>query len=236
MIDTCAEAGVKLMTGYILRFEAAYCRIQTAVAGGSIGRFLSAYARRNATIDEARRLGGRVSPLIYIGVHDIDQMLWYHPVPPKSVYGRALRGRVWQELGVYDYTWLTIEFQDGALGVCETGWGLPHEWAAWRHPAAWNGFGDVRMNVIGTEGVVNLNLTPMDVYGCDREGWKLPDTRHWPEVNGRLAGAVKLEVEHFFGCLLRDEAPLVSGQDGRRSLAVALAAEQSIAEGRVVAL
>src|SRR3990172_957699 len=99
MIHACRSAGVKLMIGYILRFEISYAMIKSALEEGSLGRFLSAYARRIATIGEARPLGGRVSPVSYIAVHDIDQMLWYHPVTVKSVYARALRGRVWEELG-----------------------------------------------------------------------------------------------------------------------------------------
>ncbi len=236
MIQACQEAGVKLMVGHILRFEVNYAMIKDAIQEGNIGRFLSAYARRVTPIGESRRLGGRVSPITYIAVHDIDQMLWYHPEPIKSVYARALRGRVWDELETYDCAWLTIEFADGALGIHEVGWCLPEEWAGWSSPTSWGGFGDVRMNVIGTDGVLNLNFTPMDLYANDRGGWKLPDTRHWPSMNGKLVGAVKLEVEHFFECVMEDREPLVSGLDGRRSVEVMLAAEQSIIEDRIVAL
>lgn len=236
MIQSCQENNVKLMVGHILRFEVNYALIKDAIDEGSIGKFLSAYARRIATIDESRRLGGRVSPITYIGVHDIDQMLWYHPQPIKSVYARALRGRVWDEFKTYDSAWLMIEFTDGALGIHEVGWCLPEEWAGWDKPTNWGGFGDVRMNVIGTEGVLNLNFTPMDLYACDRDGWKLPDTRHWPTMNGKLVGAAKMEIEHFFECVLRDQQPLVTGEDGRRSIEVMLAAETSIREDRIVFL
>jgi predicted dehydrogenase len=232
----CRVARVKLMIGHILRFEVSYAMIQSAVADGSIGKFLSAYARRMVTISEARRLNGRVSPLTYIGVHDIDQILWYHPVPVKAVYARALKGRVWEELGTFDSAWLMMEFVDGALGIHEVGWALPEEWAKWQHPAAWSGFGDVRMNVLGTQGNLFLDFTPMNLYGVDREGWKMPDTRHWPTLHGKMIGAAKLEVEHFFDCVLNDKTPLVTGEDGRRSLEVMLAAEQSIAEGTKINL
>jgi len=236
MVAACTAAGVKLMIGHILRFEVSYALIKSAISEGSIGRFLSAYARRVTSINEARRLAGRVSPVSYIAVHDIDQMLWYHPVAVKSVYAKALRGRVWEELGTYDSAWMMIEFEDGALGVHEVGWCLPEEWAKWQRPASWGGFGDVRMNVIGTTGSLNLDFTPMNLFGVDREGWKLPDTRHWPTMNGKLVGAAKLEVEHFFDCILENKQPLVTGEDGRRSLEVMLAAEQSIAKGGIVML
>jgi predicted dehydrogenase len=55
-------------------------------------------------------------------------------------------------------------------------------------------------------------------------------------MNGKLAGAAKLEIEHFFECVMQDQEPLVTGTDGRRSVEVMLAAEQSIAEDRIVAL
>lgn len=236
MTQACKEANVKLMVGQILRFEVNYAMIQSAIQEGSIGHFLSAYARRNALITEARRLGGRVSPLTYIGVHDIDLMLWYHPQPIKSVYARAIRGRAWEEYQTYDYAWILIEFEDGALGIHEVGWGLPEEWAGWQKPSSWGGFGDVRMNVVGTDGAMNINLTPMDLYACDHDGWKLPDTRHWPSMHGKLVGAAKLEIEHFFECILEDQQPLVSGEDGYRSIEVMLAAEQSIKEDRIIPL
>lgn len=234
IIKACA--GVKLMVGYILRFEVSYALIKSAIEEGSVGRFLSAYARRMTTIGEAERLRGRVSPVSYIAVHDIDQMLWYHPVPVKSVYARALHGRVWEELGTYDSAWMMIEFEDGALGVHEVGWCLPEEWAKWRRPVSWGGFGDVHMKVVGSQGSLNLDFTPMNLFGVDREGWKLPDTRHWPAMHGKLVGAAKLEMEHFYECILKDRQPLVSGEDGRRSLEVMVAAEKSIAEGRIVPL
>ena len=221
----CKAAGVKLMIGYILRFEVSYAMIQSAVAEGSIGKFLSAYARRVAPISEARRLGGRVSPLTYIGVHDIDQILWYHPVPVKSVYARAIKGRVWEELGTFDSAWLMMEFEDDALGIHEVGWCLPEEWAKWQSPKSWGGFGDVRMNVTGTDGNLFLDFTPMNLYGVNHEGWKMPDTRHWPTLHDKMIGSVKLEVEHFLECVQNDRTPLVTGEDGRRSLEVMLAAE-----------
>src|SRR4030066_1953242 len=116
IVDACGRYGVKLMVGHLLRFEVNYAMIESAIREGSIGRFLSAYARRITPISESRRLSGRVSPLTYIAVHDIDQMLWYHPHPVRSVYARALRGRVWEELHTYDSAWLTIWFTEGPPG------------------------------------------------------------------------------------------------------------------------
>jgi predicted dehydrogenase len=76
----------------------------------------------------------------------------------------------------------------------------------------------------------------MNLYGVNHEGWKMPDTRHWPTLHDKTIGSAKLEVEHFFECVCKDKTPLVTGDDGRRSLEVMLAAEKSVAEGRKVDL
>jgi len=52
----------------------------------------------------------------------------------------------------------------------------------------------------------------------------------------KYVDAVKLELEHFLGCILDSTEPRVTGADGRRSVEIMLAAELSIAEDRVVPL
>ncbi len=226
IISTCEQAKRKLMIGYILRFEPAYIAIRKAIEDGQIGTFRVAYARRNGTIDEARRLGGRTSVTNYIAVHDIDQILSYNPgVPVTSVYARAVRGLVQEELSTWDFSWMMFEFEDGGLGVAETGWGLPE-----------NAWGDAKMHVIGTKGHYALDFVPMNVMAVNPSGWTFPITRLWNEVEGRLVGAVQTEMAHFVECLETGREPCVGGTDGKRSLEVAIAAEKSIDENRKVAL
>lgn len=236
MIAICRQHRVPLMVGYILRFEPAYARIKQAVAEGMVGRLLTAYARRNAPIGEGVRLAGRTTVVNYLAVHDADQMLWYHPAAVSRVTARAVQGKIHEAHGVADFAWTTLEFADGALGTIESGWALAEGWAGWSQPTAWDGFGDVQMNVIGTDGVLSLGFTPMDVVGVDREGWKLPDTRHWPIVNGRLGGALRAEMDHFLACAATGESPLIDGAEGRRSLEIAIAANRSIHRDRPVTL
>jgi predicted dehydrogenase len=233
MIAACEGSSVKLMVGYILRFEPCYTHIQEAIAQQAIGRFLSAYARRNAAIEEGRRLGGRISVINYLAVHDADQILWYNPGKAVTrVTARALHGRIMDEFGMPDFSWLWFEFDDGGLGIIECGWALPESWAGQEPPAGWSGFGDVRMDVTGTEGVIQLNLTPMNLGSVRKDkGWMFPETRHWPTVNDRLGGCARLEMEHFFSCVALDRPVLIDGHEARRSLEIAIAAERSIAAG-----
>lgn len=237
MIAACDAASVPLMVGYILRFEPSYARIQQAVEAGSIGAFLTGYGRRNAPIGEGERLAGRTTVINYLAVHDLDQILWYHPVDVVRVNAKAVRGRIFERFHVADFTWITAQFADGALAVVESGWALSEGWAGWSKPAVWGGFGDVEMNVIGTSGVVSLDFTPMNLYGIDADqGWKLPDTRHWPAINGRLVGAIRNEMDHFLSCVQSGTAPLIDGRAARKSLEIGVAADRSIELGRDVEL
>lgn len=229
MLAACQNAGVKLAVGYILRFEACYSAIHDAVVQGQVGRVLTSYARRNATIEEGRRLGGRTTAINYLAVHDIDQMIWQRPERQiRCVRARSVAGRLKAETGVDDFAWINLEFDDGSLGVVECGWAMTE---------GWGGFSDVKMNVIGTDGVLSLDFNPMNLVKVTRtQGWTYPETRHWPSVNGYLGGAALMQLVQFVDCVRTSAQPVVDGLEARRSLEVAIAAERSAALGADVTL
>jgi predicted dehydrogenase len=165
-----------------------YAQVKSAIEQGTIGRPLVCYARRNASVTEARRLAGRVEVEEYISVHDIDLIFWYFNDTPVKVSAEIVDGPVKGELGVHDFIWITIRFRGGGLAVIETGWGLTDAMARWRRPADWGGFGDVCMEVIGEKGSLYLDYRPMTLVGVDDEGWKFPDTLHWPQMHGEVGG------------------------------------------------
>jgi predicted dehydrogenase len=228
MIEACERAAVPLMVGHILRHESAYVALRQAVEEGWLGRLMTAYARRNAIIQEGHRLGGRIGVVQYLAVHDIDLLLWYHDAPVESVTARAVHGRIFQSYGTPDFVWLWMRFADGALGIVECGWALPEGWGGWADGTAWRPFGDCRMDLTGTDDFLSLDLRSMNVAGIDRNGWRFPETRHWPVVNGRIGGAARLQMEHFLECVTTGTRPLCDGQAGRAALAVCLAAETSL--------
>jgi predicted dehydrogenase len=236
MVSASERSGRLLMVAFILRFEVAYAKIKEAVASENLGSLVQIYCRRNATISEARRLAGRTGVLTYLGVHDLDLMLWLHPVRVTQVRAWALDGPVKAELGQSDAVWLEARFADGAIGVLEAAWCLSPGWASWTSPAAWSSFGDIRLDAIGTRGLATLDFTPMNVVATDDEGWKFPDTRHWPELSGRLVGALKLEDEYFVRACVTGSSVEPDGVQGLRSLLLAEAGERSIREGKPVLL
>jgi predicted dehydrogenase len=228
MIEATGRAGVPLMVGHILRHESAYAALQQVVAEGRLGRLLSAYARRNAVIQEARRLAGRTSAVLYLAVHDVDVLLWLHSPRVRSVRAQAVSGRIAEEFGTPDAVWISARFEDGALAVVECGWALPAGWGGWSQGTAWQSFGDCRMDLTGTDDFVSLDMRSMNVVGVDQAGWRFPETRHWPVVNGRIAGAAAVQMGHFLDCVRTGGEPACDGQAGRRALEVCVAAEESL--------
>src|SRR3712207_7592117 len=46
---------------------------------------------------------------------------------------------------------------------------LPEGWGGWADGTAWQPFGDCRMELIGTDDVLSLDLRTMNVAGVDRD-------------------------------------------------------------------
>lgn len=236
MIAEAERRQVKLMMAHILRYDVRYAQIKSAVEQGTIGRPMVCYARRNAPITEARRLKGRVQVEEYIAVHDIDQVFWFFNDRAVKVSAEIAEGPVQRELGVHDYIWITIRFAGGGLAVVETGWGLTDGMVKWRRPSSWGGFGDVCLELIGEKGALYLDYRPMTLVGVDDEGWKFPDTLHWPQMHGEVVGDVLDEDRYFMHVLAGRKEVISTARDGRNALEVVLAAMQSWREGRAVAL
>ena len=227
IIEAADKHGVKLMMAHLLRYDVRYAQIKSAVEEGVIGKPLVCYARRNAVVQEARRLGGRVEVEEYISVHDIDQIFWYFDDRAVKVSAEIAEGAVMKELGVHDFIWITIRFKNGGLGIVETGWGLCESIVKWKRPGSWGGFGDVNLELIGEKGSLYLDYRPMTLSAVDEEGWKFPDTLHWPEMHGEVVGDV-LDEDRYFLRVVNGAAPIIStAEDGRNALEVVLAAQQS---------
>jgi predicted dehydrogenase len=236
IIEAAEKHGVRLMMAHLLRYDVRYAQIRAAVQDGAIGKPLVCYARRNAVVQEARRLGGRVEVEEYISVHDIDQIFWYFDDRAVKVSAEIAEGPVMKELGVHDFIWITIRFAGGGLGIVETGWGLSESIVKWKRPGSWGGFGDVCLELIGEKGSLYLDYRPMTLSAVDEEGWKFPETLHWPEMHGEIVGDVLDEDRYFIGVVKGEREIISTALDGRNALEVVLAAQHSYREDRPIRL
>ena len=227
IIASSKAANVKLAIGHCSRYDTTHTAIKEQIETGSLGDVMSIYSKRHAFITEARRLGGRVSVEQYLAVHDLDLMLWYLNDEVVRVTAEIVAGPVQNELGVHDICWTMFKTRRGAVGIVESGWVLP---------AKLGMGGDVRFEVVGSKGIAYGQVLPNTVAICNDDGWQFPDVQHWSKLHGNLVGWYAEQVRCFVQSIERDEPPVATGDDGRRSLEVIIAARYSYQKNETVSL
>ncbi len=228
IIDAATHHAALLVVGHVLRFDARYARLQEAVSSGQIGETLSLSARRLNGKLAQDRLQGRCSLPLFLGVHDYDMARWIADSEVTHVMSQSRFGYLRsQGYEVEDVNWALLTFSNGVLAAIEEGWILPTG-----HPSGV----DQRFEVSGSTGRAELVGTSsgLMLMTDDRATW--PDTALWPTVHGRLSGALEREFSHFVRCLLREETPLVTGEDGLAAVRIALAVEESARTGMRIQL
>lgn len=224
-ISAAAErSGARLMVGQVLRFDPRYQGAAQAVADGLIGDPIHAKAGRIAGRAVGIRMNGTSSVLFYLGVHDVDAIQWVTGRSIRRVYSRAV-SKLMPSLGVAseDVILSVVEFEDGTAGQLFNGWTR----------AATDPVGiDGRLEVHGTEGVVEIDVRDHGLKIYSRDGLMLPDGLHWPEVNGRIRGDLPAEVRHFVRAILDDTPFVISVAEAMRAVAVNDAILRSVESGK----
>jgi len=211
------DAPITFSVAHCLRFDPKYVELHRQIEAGEIGDIATIYARRQNQVGVVERLGGRVSSLLFLGVHDIDIVNWYMASRPVSVYC-ASTSAVMRAKGydVDDVSFTTIRYDNGAVGVVESGWLLPPT-----YPRS----GHFELVATGSRGLGRLDE-------FDEGLWIANETfRHIPLVD-RLTP----QVQHIAEAIIDDTPPLVSGSDAFSAMEIALAAQLSARENREVQL
>ena len=228
LLELCRERGLVLMVGYNFRFYKPLQAMHQALTEGRIGRVLSLRAEVGQylpdwrpdrdyrdTVSAQQDLGGGV---VLELSHELDYVRWL--VGEADSVSAQVGHLSDLEIDVEDTAEITLKHVNGAIG-------------------------NVHMNmvqrpstrtcrIIGTEGMLAWdgmsNSVAMSENGTSSWSDLIPTE---PIDRNDMYVA---ELRHFLDCVKGDEAPIVSGDDGRRTLELALAAKRSSEEGRVVEL
>jgi UDP-N-acetylglucosamine 3-dehydrogenase len=204
VIKAARENKVKLMVGHVERFNPAIVKLRELIDSGLLGNVVSISAKRVGPYSPRIRDVGIV---IDLGTHDIDIMSYLYGEKVKEVYASA--GSVVHSYE--DHAIITLNFNNGGSGVIDTNWLTPHK---------------VRnLTVIGSKGIAEVNYIEETLRIFDQE-W-VRDAKIEKEE------PLKLELMHFIDCVQNDREPLVSGEQGKHALEVALAAVESARTGKV---
>ena len=232
MIEAVRATGVKLMIGQVRRFDHRYASIKAQIDAGKVGRpvFIRRAERQflpfppDAWQWDPKRGGGVI---LDIGVHATDLFRWLFGEEAVEVYAVAKSVReAAREAGSFDHAMITCKFDGGGVGFAETSWAYPQ------------GFGGTlyaQLDVVGTEGKIQYadkDTNPMLVYTAEK-GHELP---HYFCFMSTTEYAFEEEIRHFVRCILESRKPLVSPQDARAALEMALAAQRSTETGEPIPL
>ncbi len=130
--DAVRASGVRAVTGLTRRYSPAARRARELVAAGRLGRLVSGEAifatssvavrdPQNLLFDPIRSGGGILS---WLGIHDLDSLLWLTGEPVVEV--SAMAGRVGDPgLGVEDVISVALRFAGGAIATVHDAYALP---------------------------------------------------------------------------------------------------------------
>ncbi len=206
MVEACAEAGVVLMLGHKKRFVPALARLRELLYG-ELGpaQFLSyryvhpGRSQKAWFWDEAD--GG--GPLRENVVHAADLLRWLVGEVVR-IQGEADHFTFEDRAPQLNCAAMTLRFDTGAVASLSAG-------------------------MVGTPALPNEELFVATAAGIAevRGRFDNPDTLHWALRGERelrkeeFAGdPFRAELEHFLSCIRTGEAPLTSGEEGLRSLAL----------------
>jgi predicted dehydrogenase len=212
-----------LQIGHICRFNPRYRAAKQAIAEGRIGRIVSMASRRNIPAAWTPTILNKIGPIVGDAIHDTDLMLWFSEDRIVSTYAQTVdvRGLKHPDIGQTIY-----RFAGGATATLETVWCMPE-----KTPYDI----DERMNVVGTEGFIQIQDTFPNLGIAAKDKFHSPDTTYWPMFEGARGGALKEEFSYFADCALKGIKPAIgTPEDAMAALQATLAAEESARTGQVV--
>lgn len=231
LTEAAETSGVPVLIGHHRRHSPILRRAVAAIEGGELGQLVSVvgmHLRRksDAYFGAAWRREEGGGPLLINGAHEIDtmRMLCGEIEGLQAVTSNSARG-----FAVEDTIAVTIRFKNGVLGTLTISDAVQASWA-WELSSG----EDVRyaqeltdsMLVCGTK--ASLALPTLHLQWNEHGGGEQD-----PLMRKRLpiapADPWYEEVRHFARVVRGEEAPLVSPEDGTRTLAALLAIKRSAA-------
>ena len=219
-----SEADSRLQIGFMRRYDPAYRAAMKRVEAGEIGvPVIFKSVGRDKDAPPLAAYQANVNGMVFYNntIHDFDLARWLVRDEITEVHAYttvAIRPEVAQ-YGDVVASVVNLQYRQGAIGNVES------------YVQAVYGY-DVRTEIVGSQGSIlvgSLRQTPA-VFLTARGGEQvLAD-----HFLARFRDAYLAEVQDFVQSILNDRAPRVSGEDGLKALAIAVAAENSHRQSKPV--
>ena len=210
--------------GFLLRHDPRFSMIKDRLDSGELGEIIHMYCRRNSPIYGPKRYIGASDLSMHVMIHDIDYVNWFMGCQPVSVTAKS-RSVLLKDYGMNDVIYAIVTYENGAIACLEACWTLPEN-----SPTII----DDKVELVATKGVAYVDSCDQGVRFVTGEGVQYPDSRHWYEVNGEIAGDLSEEVRAFVNDVAYNRVPIVSVKEAYDASRVVDAIERSIKENKEV--
>ncbi|MDA4128706.1 MAG: Gfo/Idh/MocA family oxidoreductase [Thaumarchaeota archaeon] len=201
LIDIAKKARRILTVGFIERFNPAIAELRKRIASGELGKLI---------LLEFHRENRRGDNIVDVGivkdasVHDIDTARWLFEEEPNIVFGRVGQVKSPHE----DFATILLGFKEQRTAFIASNWVTPSR---------------VRtLTAVFTNGVVTVDFVTQETQIHTEEGVRVPKTV--------FQEPLMLEVKEFLAALREKRRPMVTGEDGLKTMVIAeavLASSQS---------
>lgn len=217
LLEAVSKAGVRLQVGFMRRYDTAYAAAMKRIEAGEIGvPVIFKSVGRDKDGPPLSAYQANVNGMLFYTntIHDFDLARWLMQDEVSEVHAYttvSIRPEV-AKFGDAVASVVNLRFDHGAIGNIES------------YAQAVYGY-DVRTEIVGSTGSIlvgSLNRTPttfLTARGCTQ-----PVGDHFLTT---FADAYLAEIRDFVETILQDRPPRVSGEDGLKALAIAVAAEDS---------
>jgi len=197
IISQARSSHIMLMVGHVERFNPTVTKLKEIIGEGILGDLITLSARRVGPFVERVKDVGIITD---IGTHDIDIARYLVGTEPVEAFGR-LRG-IKHRKG--DCAFIILDFENVTASI-EINWFTPHK---------------VRgLVVTGTKGIAYADYMEqiITIYNSD---WKMEPKIEKDEP-------LRVELKHFLECVKQGKEPLITGEDGLKTLEIALKIEKT---------
>jgi len=224
MLEEVEKAGVRLQVGFMRRYDPAYAAAKRRIDAGEIGIpviFKSLGSDKDGPPLSAYH--SNVNGMLFYTntIHDFDLARWLMGDEVSEVHAFttvAIRPEV-ARFGDVVASVVNLRFGQGAIGNIES------------HAQALYGY-DVRTEIVGSKASIMIgNVAGTQAALLGANGSLQPTADHFLT---RFADAYITEMRDFVDSMLEDRAPRISGEDGLKALAIAVAAENSYIAGKPI--
>jgi predicted dehydrogenase len=219
-VDAAEQTGRLLMVGHLLEYHPAVTRLKELADEGELGSLYYIYGNRV----NLGKLRAEENALWSLGAHDVSVVL--HLIDQEPVECSA-HGESYVRGGVQDVVFCYLRFPSGQVAHLHLSWLDPHK--------------ERRITVVGAKRMATFDdmqiqgkLTIYDKgFDEDTSSWGEYIARAGESFSPRISNAepLRLECEHFVGCIREGRTPRSDGHSGLRVVRVLEALQRSL-DGR----